>query len=119
MREKGKSDLAKRLLYEGNRQKGEDEMYWKGTDIDKYWIAEATERFCRPNYRDFVRSNEVVRLNYEVYNATPKILFRQTSDHIIATIDYRGVWFGRSIIALVPTPNCNHRLYPRIKRQNF
>jgi type I restriction-modification system DNA methylase subunit/predicted type IV restriction endonuclease len=103
MQEKGKSDLAERLLYEGKRQKTCDRMYWKGSDIDRYWIAETTERFCRPNYREFLKPNEVVHLNEWVYKTIPKILVRQTADHIIATIDCRGVWFGRSIIAIVPS----------------
>jgi len=102
MREKGKSDLAERLLYEGKRERAQDKMYWKGSDIDRYWIAETTERFCRPDYRRFIRSNEVVHLNEEVFRAVSKILLRQTADHIIATADYRGVWFGRSVIAIVP-----------------
>ena len=84
-------------------------MYWKGSDIDRYWIAETTERFCRPNYQDFIHANEVVHLSAKVYNTTPKILFRQTADHIIATIDYQGVWFGRSIIAVVPARKSDHR----------
>jgi len=110
MQEKGKSDLSKRLLYAGKRQKAQDRMYWKGADIDRYWIAEETRRFCRPNYQDFIRANEVVRLNEEVYGTTPKILLRQTADHIIATIDYRGIWFGRSIIALVPSSQSDYRI---------
>ena len=97
MQEKGKSDLADRLLYEGKRQRDEDKMFWKGADIDRYRIAEATDRFCRPYYRQFIRDNEVVHLGQGVYDTTPKILLRQTADRIIATTDYRGVWFGRSI----------------------
>jgi len=110
MQEKGKSDLSKRLLYVGRRQKAEDKMYWKGADINRYWIEDETERFCRPNYQDFIRPNEVVRLNKQVFNATPKILLRQTADHIIATIDYRGVWFGRSIIAILPASQSDYRI---------
>ncbi|MBK9094909.1 MAG: N-6 DNA methylase [Anaerolineae bacterium] len=110
MREKGKSDLANRLLYEGERQKDDDKMFWKGTDINRYWIAEATSRFCRPYYQRFVRDNEVVHLGQKVYNATPKILLRQTADRIIATIDYQGVWFGRSIIAIVPSDKSDYRI---------
>ncbi len=102
MQEKGKSDLADRLLYEGKRQRKQDKMYWKGSDIDRYWIAESTQRYCRPDFDAFIRPNEVVRLNRDVYQTVPKVLLRQTADHIIATIDYRGVWFGRSIIAILP-----------------
>ncbi|MEW5718982.1 MAG: N-6 DNA methylase, partial [Chloroflexota bacterium] len=110
MQEKGKSDFAERLLYEGKRQKTQDKMYWKGSDIDRYWIAEKTERYCRPNYENFTRANEVVHLSTKVYKVAPKILFRQTADHIIATIDYRGVWFGRSIIAILPARQSDYRL---------
>ena len=101
MRAKGNSDLADRLLYEGKRQKAADQMYWKGSDINRYWMAGSTPRFCRPNYKDFIRKNEVVHLNIDVYDTVPKILLRQTADSLITTVDYKGVWFGRSIIAIL------------------
>ena len=110
MRTKGRSDLSSRLLYEGSREKPLDRMYWKGADIGRYWIAESTERFCRPDYQQFLRANEVVRLNDEVYGKFPKIVFRQTADRIIAAIDYRGIWFGRSLIALLVSPESEYRL---------
>ena len=109
MQDKGKSDLADRLLYEGNRKNARDRMYWKGSDIGRYYMADSTNRFCRPNFLDFVRANEVVRLNNTVYDTAPKILFRQTADTLIATIDDRGVWFGRSIIAIVLQPQSMYK----------
>jgi len=110
MQEKGKSDLSERLLYEGKRKNARDKMFWKGSDIDRYWMAETTQRFCRPNYQDFIKKNEVVHLNNDIYQIVPKILIRQTADHMIATLDERGIWFGRSIIALVPAGQAKHRL---------
>jgi len=109
MQEKGKSDLSERLLYEGNRRKASDQMYWKGSDIDRYRIAESTTRFCRTNYKGFIRPNEVVHLGENIYKVTPKILLRQTADHIIAVLDQKGVWFGRSIIAIVPSISTKYR----------
>jgi len=85
-------------------------MYWKGADIDRYWIADETSRFCRPDYQRFIQTNEVVHLSQETYRTAPKILIRQTADHIIAAIDYRGIWFGRSIIAVVTNGQPQHRL---------
>jgi len=102
MRVKGNSDLSERLLYEGKRESPEHKMYWKGADIDRFYMEPKTERWCRPNFREFIRSNEVVRLNSKVYSTVPKILFRQTADRIIACLDEKGVWFGRSIIAALP-----------------
>lgn len=110
MQDKGKSDLANRLFYEGDRKNKDDKMYWKGSDIDRYSIETETSRFCRPNYKKYIRENEVVRLNESVFNTTPKILFRQTADRLIATIDYNGVWFGRSIIAILKTSDSAYKL---------
>ncbi len=110
MREKGKSDLAGRLLYEGARQSPRDRMYWKGSDIDRYWIADSTPRFCRTNCQEFIRPNEVVHLNEKTFDIKPKILLRQTADRIIATMDYRGVWFGRSVIAILPRRGSPYRI---------
>ena len=110
MQEKGNSDLSERLLYEGGQQNESDRMYWKGTDIDRYWMADATNRFCRTDYRDFIRSNEVVHLNERVYSTVPKMVFRQTADRIIATIDRKGIWFGRSIIAMLLQQYSKYRI---------
>ena len=99
MRAKGNSDLADRLLYEGKQQRSRDRMFWKGSDIGTYWISKSTQRFCRTDVK--TRSNEVVHLNQDVYGTVPKILLRQTADTIIAAMDHRGLWFGRSIIAIV------------------
>ncbi len=110
MQEKGKSDLSSRLLYEGVKQNDSDVMFWKGSDIDRYWIKASTQRYCRTNYKKFLKPNEVVHLNKKIYDLVPKILFRQTADKIIATIDYKGVWFGRSIITLIPNNLLNYKL---------
>ena len=100
LREKGKSDLSTRLLYEGDKENQSDKMYWKGEDINRYWIATTTNRFCRVHYRTFIKPNEVVHLNDEVFSIAPKILVRQTADHVIAALDETGVWFGRSILSM-------------------
>ena len=107
---KGKSDLGKRLLYEGNQEKPSHVMFWKGSDIGRYWILNETKRFCRPECRQNLRPNEVVRLAVDVYHKIPKILLRQTSDRILACIDYKGVWFGRSVLCIVPYGKDQHKL---------
>jgi len=102
MKVKGDSDLSARLLYEGKRESKSDQMYWKGADINRFYMKPRTQRWCRPNFKDFILPGEVVRLNQRVFSVTPKILVRQTADCIIACHDEKGVWFGRSIIAVVP-----------------
>lgn len=59
--QKGKSDLSSRLMYEGERESSSHIEFWKGTDINEYYIAPTTGRYCRPNIQ--LASNERVILN--------------------------------------------------------
>jgi hypothetical protein len=99
---KGNSDLSKRLLYEGEREKENHIEYWKGIDINSFYIAPATNRFVRPNIR--LRENERVILNSDYFRIKPKLIWRQTASIPIAAIDRIGIWFGRSIQAGIVKP---------------
>jgi hypothetical protein len=111
MRVKGNSDLAERLLYEGPKQNADDVMFWKGVDIDRYWIRPSTSSLVRPYYASFIKANEVVHLSPKIYQTVPKVLIRQTADRVVATIDTRGVWFGRSLIALLLEPSSPYDIH--------
>lgn len=93
--QKGKSNLSSRLLYEGEKESRIDMEYWKGIDINSFFISEHTSRFCRTNIK--LQEGERVILNDEYFSIAPKLIWRQTASYPICTIDYKGVWFGRSI----------------------
>ena len=95
--QKGKSDLSARLLYEGEKESSRDIEFWKGVDINSFFISEHTSRFCRTNIA--LQENERVILNEEYFNIAPKLIWRQTAPYPICAIDYNGIWFGRSIQA--------------------
>lgn len=95
--DKGKSDLSKRLLYEGEKETENDKEFWKGEDIKAYYIIEKTNRFVRNDIK--LNENERVILNREYFKIIPKLIWRQTAQYPICTIDYIGIWFGRSIQA--------------------
>ena len=95
--EKGKSDLSSRLLYEGKQKRKRDVEYWKGTDINSYFILSETGRFVNIGVVNDLYENERVVLNSKYFSVIPKILWRQTASYPIATLDTRGVWFGRSV----------------------
>jgi type I restriction-modification system DNA methylase subunit len=97
--DKGNSDLSNRLLYEGKREDKNDVEYWKGVDINEYFITQSTNRFVRIGTTKSLRKNERVILNADYFAITPKIIWRQTAPFPIATLDIRGIWFGRSIQA--------------------
>jgi type I restriction-modification system DNA methylase subunit len=102
--DKGNSDLSDRLLYEGNKENKNDEEYWKGVDINEYFIASSTNRYVRVNTVKSLRKNERVILNADYFSITPKIIWRQTAPYPIATLDMKGIWFGRSIQAGIMKP---------------
>lgn len=95
--QKGKSDLSSRLLYEGEKMSNTDVEYWKGIDINSFYIAEHTSRFCRTNI--VLKEGERVVLNKDYFSISPKLIWRQTAPYPICAIDYKGIWFGRSIQA--------------------
>jgi len=101
--QKGKSDLSSRLLYEGEKESDTHIQFWKGTDINEYYISPITNRFCRPNIE--LASNERVILNADYFSIAPKLIWRQTAPYPICTVDYDGVWFGRSIQAGIINSN--------------
>jgi hypothetical protein len=95
LRDKGNSDLSKRLFYEGEKEKNNDIEYYKGVDINSYFITKKTNRFVRLNIK--LNNNERVILNKGYFGITPKLIWRQTAQFPITTIDTIGIWFGRSI----------------------
>ncbi len=97
LKSKGKSDLSSRLLYEGSKSAKNDVEYWKGIDINEYYIVDKTNRFCRTDIKLF--DNERVILNKEFFKIAPKLIWRQTAPYPICAVDERGIWFGRSIQA--------------------
>src|SRR4029077_16879726 len=79
LHEKGKSDLGQRLLYEGPLESPKDVEFWKGEDIDAYYISSSTNKFVRIKTRSSLRPNERVILNREYFARTPKLIWRQTA----------------------------------------
>lgn len=103
--EKGKSDLGQRLLYEGERECCADVEFWKGEDVDAYFTATRTGRFVRVKEASQLRGNERVVLNREFFGTVPKLVWRQTPQHLVVAVDDRGLWFGRSVQAGVIRPS--------------
>ncbi len=97
LKDKGNSDLSKRLLYEGEQESVADVEYWKGVDIGAFYISEKTNRYARRNIETL--PNERVILNATYFGVCPKLLWRQTAQYPIVAVDRKGIWFGRSIQA--------------------
>jgi len=76
MREKGKSDLASRLYYEGPQQSPMDKRYLIGADLNRngWQMDYSAERYFRSNFKSILRENEIVYFNEAVFDLPQKIV---------------------------------------------
>ena len=105
LQQKGKSNLSSRLLYEGQKEKEDDTEYWKGEDINEFWMKNQTGRYVRHNIP--LAENERVIINTAYFSIKPKLLWRQTAQYPICVVDTNGRYFGRSIQAAIIKSNYN------------
>jgi len=100
MMEKGKSDLTERLFYEGKKENSNDILYLIGADLDKngWLINKSNLRYFRANYKKILKKNEIVYFNEDVFTLDEKIVWRQTSDRIRASI-LDKYWFANTLQA--------------------
>jgi len=100
MEQKGKTDLRSRLYYEGRKRNKNDHRFLIGADLKKsgWYIDYSNERYFVGNYKEVLRENEIVYFNEDIFNLPEKIVWRQTSDRIIAVIIGK-YWFANTLQA--------------------
>jgi hypothetical protein len=86
---RGKS-VGSRILYKGEIVNSKDQPYLKGSNIFKYHNS-APDNHLRHNYNEYLNENDVFRFSKELFEKNPKIIYRQTSSKIIATIDKKSI----------------------------
>lgn len=84
--EKGKTDLRKRLYYEGQLRASSDHPLFVGSDINRYVIYKQPSFFLRGDYKEYLHDKEIVYFDSEMMNEKDKIVWRQTADKIRAMI---------------------------------
>ncbi len=94
-----RAEIGRALLYSGTREHPDDIPVARGRDFAPFSEI-AHSAWLRHDWRGRIGAVERVSVREPVYRLTPKILFRQTADWPVATLDRRGVWFGRSVIAI-------------------
>jgi hypothetical protein len=95
--------IAERVLYEGKRQNAKDKPYLKGRDTTKYSLR-FSNRWLRYNYQELLDPDaDTFRFSPE-FLTPEKIIYRQTADELIATIDTSGMLVDKTlhVIALNP-----------------
>jgi len=98
----GNARAGRAILYSGQRDHPDDIPLTRGRDFGPF-TGIGHSAWLRHHWRALVSSGDSVSVRHDLYRVVPKLLFRQTADRPVATIDRRGVHFGRSVIAITAT----------------
>jgi hypothetical protein len=94
-----RSATARRIFYQGVRQDSLDRPRYRGRDFAAYTEVRPGG-WLRHDARSLLAPGESLTMNERIYVLPEKIVFRQTADRIIATLDRSRAAMGRSVIAV-------------------
>jgi len=95
-KKRGKS-IGSRILYAGKQRHENDIPYLKGGDIDRYWY-EFNNHWLKHDYETHLDQEfDVFRYSSEYLDRDAKIIYRQTADKIIATIDEQQYYLDKTV----------------------
>ncbi|MCK5581548.1 MAG: Eco57I restriction-modification methylase domain-containing protein [Candidatus Omnitrophica bacterium] len=97
----GKS-IGSRVLYKGEKKNQNDVPFLKGRDINRYSLSKPTN-YLKHNYCEYL-DNEIdtFRFSKEYLKMSPKLIYRQTSANLCATIDLNGNYLDKTVHMVIP-----------------
>jgi type I restriction-modification system DNA methylase subunit len=98
------NSIGDRVLYRGVKQNVEDISYTKGSNFNRYTGIE-NENFLKFNYKDFLNENDTFRFSEILLKTNPKLIYRQTSSSLIATVDFEGNYCDKTVHIIVNKDN--------------
>jgi adenine-specific DNA-methyltransferase len=98
--------IGSRVFYNGAKDNAKDIPYIKGVNIQKYSIS-FSGNYMRHNWPSFLAENDTLRFNKNLMEASPKIVYRQTSNRLVAAIDFDGNFNDKTVHILVSKENIN------------
>ena len=104
--------IADRVLYSGEREHPTDRAYLKGRNIQRYSYAFGGH-CLRHNYEELLDPTvDTLRFSTNILDR-PKILYRQTADRIVATIEETGLLVDKTVHVIVLRDEWQSRIDPR------
>jgi hypothetical protein len=92
-----RDSIGSRVFYQGDRRDQRDIPYLKGRNVSRYAIA-APQQYLRHNYETFLdKATDTLRYSGTFLTVSPKIVYRQTSDRIVAAIDYSRNYVDKTV----------------------
>lgn len=104
------NSVGSRILYSGEKLNIDDKSYLKGGDIFRY-SQKSPSNYLRHNYEELLNENDVFRFSKDFFELNPKIIYRQTSKDIIATIDSKCNYNDKTVHIVVNNKESNFDLY--------
>ena len=99
------NSIGNRILYSGAQKNKKDKPFLKGKDISKYYYSKPTH-YLRNDFKNYLEDGiDVFRYSAGFLKVIPKIVYRQTANRIISTIDYEGSLCDKSVHIIVPREN--------------
>jgi type I restriction-modification system DNA methylase subunit len=102
--------IGDRVLYAGARIDTQDVPYVKGSNFSRYSDFVATN-YLRHDWQSLLNENDVFRFSEDVLKTNPKIIYRQTSSHLVGTIDSTGAYTDKTVHTIINRPANNYDLY--------
>lgn len=92
--------IGSRVFYNGERANENDIPYIKGGDIQKYSIS-FSNNYLKYNWKSYLEENDTFRFSQELMERVPKIIYRQTSNKIVAAIDFNKNFNDKTVHIVV------------------
>lgn len=99
------NSIGDRVLYGGEKKHNKDIAFLKGRDIQKFYFRKPTN-YLKYDYDKYLNKKiDTFRFSEDFLKMKPKLIYRQTSDHIVATIDYEANYLDKTVHLIVPKAN--------------
>ncbi len=102
--------VGSRILYNGIIQNEKDIQYVKGSNFNRY-TGISIDNYLRHNYNDYLNENDIFRYSPEILETTPKLIYRQTSNRLIGTIDYDSFYCDKTVHVIINRDNKSFDLH--------
>lgn len=92
--------IGSRVFYNGDIENVDDIPFIKGADIKRYSIS-FSNNYLKHNWKEFLDEKDTFRFSQDIMRRAPKIIYRQTSNKIVAAIDYNQNFNDKTVHIIV------------------
>lgn len=101
--------IGSRVFYNGDKLNKADIPYIKGGDIQKYTIS-FSNNYLKHNWQSLLETNDTFRFSQEIMETVPKIIYRQTSNKIVAALDSDKNFNDKTVHIIINKESCKFDL---------